>query len=130
MDTYWAPLADQAGIGWGLVDRRSPVKRSTLLIAAGVVLAVSPVVVVGATAMGLTVMSAAIVPAPCATAGERTAACTDEAPPTLDPAWNVAVPNLRTVSVVRQLWQRLLPSGAVAAMWRRGTGRWTSTAPA
>ncbi len=68
-------------------------KRSTLLIAAGVVLAVSPVVVVGATAMGLTVMSAAIVPAPCATAGERTAACTDAAPPTLDPAWNVAVPN-------------------------------------
>jgi cell wall-associated NlpC family hydrolase len=68
-------------------------KRSTFLIAVGLVLAVSPVVVVGTTAMGLTVMSAAIVPAPCATAGEETAACTDDALPALDPAWNVAVPN-------------------------------------
>ena len=78
----------------GLVDGWSPVKRSTFLIAAAMVLAVSSVVVVGATAIGLTVMSAAIVPAPCATAGEETAACTDGALPALDPAWNVAVPNV------------------------------------
>ncbi len=78
----------------GLVDGWSPVKRSTFLIAAGVVLAVSPVVVVGATAMGLTVVSAAIVPAPCATAGEEPDACTDVALPALDPAWNAAVPNV------------------------------------
>mgnify|MGYP003413393122 CR=1 FL=1 len=77
-----------------LVDGWSTVKTSKFLIAAGVVLAVSPVVVVGATAMGLTVMSAVIVPAPCATAGEGPAACTDVALPDLDPAWNVAVPNV------------------------------------
>lgn len=76
-----------------LVNRRPPVKRSMFLIAAVVVLAVSPVVVAGATAMGLTVMSAAIVPAPCATAGDGAAACTDTALPALDPAWNIAVPN-------------------------------------
>jgi cell wall-associated NlpC family hydrolase len=70
------------------------VKRSTFLIAVGVVLAVSPVVLAGATAIGLTVMSAAIVPAPCATAGAGTAACTDEALPALDPAREVAVPNI------------------------------------
>jgi cell wall-associated NlpC family hydrolase len=69
------------------------VKRPTFLIAAGVILAVSPLVVVGATAMGLTVMSAAIVPEPCAIAGEETAACTDEALTALDPAQNVAVPS-------------------------------------
>ena len=77
----------------GLVDGWSPVKRSTFLIAAGVVLAGNPGVVVGTMAMGLTVMSAAIVSAPCASGGESTASCTEAELPALDPAWNVAVPS-------------------------------------
>ena len=43
--------------------------------------------------MGLTVMSAAIVSAPCASGGESTASCTEAELPALDAAWNVAVPS-------------------------------------
>ncbi|MEI8083594.1 MAG: hypothetical protein WCI74_17295, partial [Actinomycetes bacterium] len=67
-------------------------KRSTVLVAAGMVLALSPVAVVGATATGLTVMSAAIVPAPCATSSDGSPSCTDSALPATDTAWNFAVP--------------------------------------
>jgi cell wall-associated NlpC family hydrolase len=68
------------------------VKRSTALIAAGLVLALSPVAVVGVTATGLTVMSAAIVPVPCVTSSDGSLSCTDSALPTADTAWNFTVP--------------------------------------
>ena len=67
-------------------------KGSTALIAIGLVLALSPVAVVGATATGLTVMSAAVAPAPCTTSSDGSPSCTKPALPAADTAWSVTVP--------------------------------------
>lgn len=62
------------------------------MIAAGLVLTLTPVAVVGATATGLTVMSAAIVPAPCTTSSDGDPSCAGPALPAMGAAWNLAVP--------------------------------------
>lgn len=67
-------------------------KASTVLIAAGLVVALTPVAIVGATAIGLTVMSAAIASQPCASSGDQSSSCAVEVPPSVDGAWNFAVP--------------------------------------
>ncbi len=68
-------------------------KGSTVLVAAGLVVALSPFALLGATATGLTVISAAIVPVPCAPSIDGSPSCADGSLPTADSVWNFAVPN-------------------------------------
>lgn len=75
------------------VQPRLLMKVSTVLLAGGLVLAFVPVAVVGATATGLTVMSAAMVPAACTPASDGGAPCSDGADPIDGGAAYVPLPN-------------------------------------
>lgn len=68
-------------------------KVSTVQLAGGLVLAFVPVAVVGATATGLTVMSAAMVTVPCAPSSDGDALCGDVADSINGSAARVPVPN-------------------------------------
>ena len=68
-------------------------KGPKVLITAGLVLALSPVLVVGVTATGITVISAAIAPQPCASSDDETSSCAGGASASLEDEWNFAIPN-------------------------------------